>query len=413
MQDAQFSQEHHPNYGSISISGTGSGTGVGGQPPASYSATASNATSHHQGSRPASTHPSSSAYNSQCQTPLSRSRRASDARSIATHSSDCSSASSSWSSSRTTDSLSSDEECDEECGLDTPTKGRRLFWSYIALAPILALVVVLFAVLLQLLLADNEHGHDHRVIFFDVFGIGMLGWGISFILRRPVFAIVSRGLHLDPFLCECITLLAAGVLDESVRLMLISMVVLGAHKNNNYAYYSDSHSPRIVTNGDGAVVASGEGSGNDGRHHYYFIEDENDFSKVYWLGLGWASIETMYYLGQSLVFSRWLTRDEAKDPEARYTVRQMLGIDLERTSPWWSVMGRVSSLMVHVGLSCWLGVLGLVVLPLAMAIHGSLYLVWGVLMPHRRWSVPATSYGTFMVAMTVFLIGLALYGEIV
>ncbi|KAF9969866.1 hypothetical protein BGZ73_007604 [Actinomortierella ambigua] len=381
MQDPQG--PHHPNYGSFST------------PPGTTSDTAKpkdTSTIHH---------PSSSTFNTPSQTPLSRSRRTSNAVSICTHASCASSASSSWSS-RTHDSLDSAEaascsedededdqgDCDDNCALDTPTKGRRLFWSYMSLAPILALVVVAFATLLQVLVDDNDPDHDHRVIHLDVFGIGMAGWTISFVLRRPVFAILSHGLHLDPFLCECLTLLAAGVLDESVRLALLSWVVLGSLYNNS----------------DSISTTSSSFSSSFARE---------DFGKVYWLGLGWASIETLYYLIQSLVFSRWLTREEAKDPEARYKVRQMLGIDLERTSPWWSVMGRVSSLMVHVGLCCWLGRLGWHMLVPAMVVHGSLYLVWGVIMPYRRWSVPATSYGTLMIALSVFLIGLALYGEIV
>ncbi|KAG0261631.1 hypothetical protein DFQ27_002866 [Actinomortierella ambigua] len=238
-------------------------------------------------------------------------------------------ASSSWTS-RTRDSMDSvgtgstndndtdgNTDDDEESALDTPTKGRKLFWSYVALAPILALVVVAFAILLQVLVTDNEPGHGDRTIHF------------------------------------------------------------GTHEQSRL-------------NGT-----------------------RDDFGRVYWLGLGWASIETLYYLIQSLVVSRWLTREEAKDPERRQEVRQMLGIDLERTSPWWSVMGRVSSLMVHLGLCCWLGAQGWRLWVPAMIVHGSLYLVWGVVMPHRRWSVPATSYGTLMVAMSVFLVGLALYGEIV
>lgn len=238
----------------------------------------------------------------------------------------------------------------------------------------------------------------------------MLGWAVAFGARTPIFAIVTRFVTTDPDLSEWYTLLPAALLEETVRLGII--------------------------NAAGISV---------------------DFGAVYWLGLGWAGLETLYYIGQSLIYSRWrptlkgygpldqeqepgpaqtsgssnreedallqhpqngagstnghghhqIIKDVEDTPEVR-EVRHLLGID----RPWWSLMGRTSSMMVHIGLGCWLGHSGFKLLLPAAVVHGALYIVWGVFMP-EHWSVPATSYGTFMVAMGVFLIGLALYGEIV
>ncbi|KAG0096999.1 hypothetical protein BGZ93_003573 [Podila epicladia] len=243
----------------------------------------------------------------------------------------------------------------------------------------------------------------------------MLGWAIAFGARTPIFAIVTRFITTDPDLSELYTLLTAALLEELVRLSIITVTGIGA-----------------------------------------------DFGSIYWLGLGWAGLETIYYIGQSLIYSRWgptlkgcrpldqeqgpesvqasgsnsnsnarevdallqhppnetecaighghhdqACKDIGDTPEVR-EVRHLLGID----RPWWSLMGRTSSMMVHIGLGCWLGYSGLKLLLPAVIVHGGLYTVWGVFM-QEHWSVPATSYGTFMVAMGVFLVGLALYGEIV
>lgn len=172
-----------------------------------------------------------------------------------------------------------------------------------------------------------------------------------------------------------------------------------------------------------------------------------DFEAVYSLGLGWSGIETVYYIGQSLFYTRWFSDDDyrpithvsiaevATTPSTSAAAmaiastdvngikiqdhlghgivstkeaRHLLGID----RPWWSLMGRTSSMMVHIGLSCWLGYYGWILLIPAALVHGTLYVIWGALMPYY-WTVPATSYGTMMAAMGVFLIGLALYGEII
>ncbi|KAF9399960.1 hypothetical protein BGX21_005248 [Mortierella sp. AD011] len=205
---------------------------------------------------------------------------------------------------------------------------------------------------------------------------------------------------MDRVLCEWSTLLSAGAVEEVIRLGIISVLGIGG-----------------------------------------------DFGAVYWLGLGWAGVETLCYIGQSLFYSLWLSEDDyravislsssipattgqtanygtvennAKDSEENLgdmrdevvpprEVRHLLGID----RPWWSLMGRTSSMMVHIGLCCWLGYYGWKLLIPAILTHGALYIVWGTLMPEKHWSVPATSYGTLIAAMGIFLIGLALYGEIV
>jgi hypothetical protein len=288
------------------------------------------------------------------------------------------------------------------------------------------------------------------ITYIDHFGEGVIGWTIAFAARTPLFAFFSKtlshshdNLQEDLFLFEWSTLLSAGALEETTRLLLI-----------------------------------------------LFLGIKADFGAVYWLGLGWAGIETLYYIGQSLVYTRWLSSSSLSDDDYRAVAgaiagvaastvvagaptattsllastntsssanagpstsisetpitlesgyvygrgstsyskilhnndstegdeelvptreaRHLLGLD----RPWWSLMGRTSSMMVHIGLSCWLGHSGWRLLLPAAAVHGSLYVIWGVFMP-EQWSVPATSYGTWIAALGVFLIGLALYGEIV
>lgn len=232
----------------------------------------------------------------------------------------------------------------------------------------------------------------------------MIGWAVAFGLRTPIFVFVTNILKLNPYLCEWSTLVLGAITEETAR--LVSLTVLNIR---------------------------------------------GDFGAVYWLGLGWAGMETVYYIGQSLVYSSLLSDDDyravatatsigvAEDVAVGYArmaampkdddinindtadeilnssediptpeVRHLLGID----RPWWSLMGRTSSMMVHIGLGCWLGYAGLTLLVPAALIHAAIYVLWGVFMP-GTWSVPAASYGTLMTAMATFLIGLALYGQIV
>lgn len=338
-----------------------------------------------------------------------------------------------------------EEEEEEE---EEEASSRRLFWTYVGLTPVLLSILVLFAVLLQFLPSSAESGE--YIVHWDRFGEGVIGWTIAFAVRTPLFAFFSNtlthshNLQEDLYLCEWSTLLSAGALEETLRLVIILLLGIG-----------------------------------------------EDFGAVYWLGLGWAGVETVYYIGQSLVYTRWLASssspsldedyravaagissevaattsvvvsptvttsllastnasaggpstststsetpstfesgytngrvgvanhtktlhadiEEAEDLVPTREARHLLGLD----RPWWSLMGRTSSMMVHIGLCCWLGHSGWRLLLPAAVVHGSLYVIWGVFMP-EQWSVPATSYGTWIAALGVFLIGLALYGEIV
>ncbi|KAF9956018.1 hypothetical protein BGZ72_003092 [Mortierella alpina] len=294
---------------------------------------------------------------------------------------------------------------------------RQLFWTYVGLTPVLVSILALFAGLLQLLPAA-ENG---ILIHWDRFGLGMVGWLIAFGFRTPIFALFTKVLHLNDNLCEWCTLLSAAVLEETLRLGLMTL-----------------------------------------------MDMRQNFGHIYWMGLGWAGVETAYYIAQSLVYSRWLSDDNyravstaaanatlvtpplyegygavatsetlastVQDNGSAKTLdelrhdhihinnhgeedenlvptrlaRHLLGID----RPWWSLMGRTSSMMVHIGLCCWLGHSGWVLLLPAVLVHGALYVIWGMFLPDQ-WSVPATSYGTFIAAMAMFFIGLALYGQIV
>ncbi|KAF9990590.1 hypothetical protein BGZ75_000787 [Mortierella antarctica] len=351
----------------------------------------------------------------------------SDSRSISSRSSysTCSSAGSAHVCSRKGSAFGDSD--DDDVGGGASLSARQLFWTYVGLTPVLLSIMALFAGILQLLPAA-ENG---ILIHWDRFGAGMVGWLIAFGFRTPIFALFSKVLHLHDHLCEWCTLLSAAALEETLRLSLITLMDI---------------------------------------HH--------DFGHIYWMGLGWAGIETAYYIAQSLVYSRWLSEDhyrvvsttatttatsptcegygavttagtlassaqdhgtikalvearidtinnsssnnnndddddaggdeDDKDLVPTRVARHLLGID----RPWWSLLGRTSSMMVHIGLGCWLGDSGWELLLPAALVHGALYVIWGVFLPDQ-WSVAATSYGTFIAAMAIFFIGLALYGQIV
>ncbi|KAI8361436.1 hypothetical protein B0O80DRAFT_483671 [Mortierella sp. GBAus27b] len=279
---------------------------------------------------------------------------------------------------------------------DESTGSKELFWAYVVLIPVLLFFWGLFVGVLWFLPSSKYDS----IVAWGPFGVGVLGWTVAFAFKTPIFAFFEKVLHLDERRCEWSTLFTAGGIEEGIRLGILSLLDIGT-----------------------------------------------DFEAVYSLGLGWASIETVYYIGQSLFYTWWFSDDDyrplkvsiaetttASSTPAAATntsstndtgnrskgdypedgivttteARRLLGID----RPWWSLMGRTSSMMVHIGLSCWLGYYGWILLIPAALVHGALYVVWGAIMP-AHWTVPATSYGTMMAAMAVFLIGLALYGEIV
>ncbi|KAG0257079.1 hypothetical protein BGZ95_005330, partial [Linnemannia exigua] len=158
----------------------------------------------------------------------------------------------------------------ETCEGEEPSS-RRMFWTYVGLAPLLLSILVLFAVLLQFLPSSTENEGGY-IIHWDRFAQGVIGWTIAFAARTPLFAIFAKTLYhhnnnnhqeLDLYLCEWSTLLSAGALEEIIRLGFILLLGIGA-----------------------------------------------DFGAVYWLGLGWAGVETLYYIGQSLVYTRLLASDD-------------------------------------------------------------------------------------------------------
>ncbi|CAO3571312.1 unnamed protein product [Mortierella alpina] len=414
--------------------GTGTGTGAGAGSDGSYPGTRRSTVSHH------SVHivlPEEDDEEDH-----SESRSLSSRSSYSTCSS---SAGSAHICSRKSDTAFHDDD-DGNIGGGASPSARQLFWTYVGLTPVLLSILALFAGLLQWLPAA-ENG---IVLHWDRFGMGMIGWSIAFGLRTPIFALFSSShlFHLNDLLCEWCTLLSAAALEETLRLGLITLLGI-----------------------------------------------RQDFGELYWMGLGWAGIETAYYIAQSLVYSRWLSDDDYRAVSTSATItttttttttssrcyegygavvlpttapvpgatggqnhgttkalgptpidslnhhnhnsdynnshhndnsnneddddeegdlvptrvaRHLLGID----RPWWSLMGRTSSMMVHIGLGCWLGHSGAGLLLPAVLVHGALYVIWGIFLPDQ-WSVPATSYGTFMAAMAIFLIGLALYGQIV
>jgi len=111
---------------------------------------------------------------------------------------------------------------------------------------------------------------------------------------------------------------------------------------------------------------------------------------------------------------RWYKDDlelgGSKYTEEREELEEILGRPLSKVSAWWGVMWRFAWIMVHIGFSCWIAFTSILFYPAAF-IHGLLLVIWGYCLP--TFGIPATSYGTLLVSMSVFLIGLALFGQIV
>ncbi|KAF9963198.1 hypothetical protein BGZ70_007566 [Mortierella alpina] len=278
------------------------------------------------------------------------------------------------------------DDDDGHVGGGVSPSARQLFWTYVGLTPVLLSILALFAGLLQLLPAA-ENG---IVLHWDRFGVGMVGWFIAFGFRTPIFALFSKIFHLDDLLCEWCTLLSAAALEETLRLVLITLLEI--RQDFGALYWM----------GLGRATTPGTGLAATGA------QDQNGATKA----LGPTQIDSVNNNSNSNTNSNNGNNndgdDNVEDLVPTPVARHLLGID----RPWWSLMGRTSSMMVHIGLGCWLGHAGAALLLPAALVHGALYVIWGIFLPDQ-WSVPATSYGTFMAAMAIFLIGLALYGQIV
>ncbi|GBC00741.1 hypothetical protein RclHR1_03960015 [Rhizophagus clarus] len=251
----------------------------------------------------------------------------------------------------------SDEDDDEE-----ERDYNTLLNEYLITTPFILLALISFIILL------HTFSEDGAVLYkWDIFLLGVTGWCAVFLIRKPVFLIFSKLVSLKVSISSILTLLFVGFIEEVVRMGWL----------------------------------------------YRFEDEDGPFLIAYWLGLGWASAEAVYFIIQNFIELRWY-KDElvggGRYAEEREELEEILGRPLTKVSAWWGVMWRFSWIMFHIGFSCWIASSYILVFPAAF-IHGLLLVIWGYCLP--VFGIPATSYGTLLLTMSVFLIGLALFKQIV
>ncbi|CAG8708269.1 7521_t:CDS:2 [Gigaspora margarita] len=154
---------------------------------------------------------------------------------------------------------------------------------------------------------------------------GISGWSLVFLLRRPSFFLLSKLIKVKVSTSGILTLLFVGFTEEIVRLI--------------WLYYAHEDAS----------------TGND----IY-----QDFLIAYWLGLGWATAEAIYFIIQNFIAVRWYKEENGMNGqymEERLELEEILGRPLTKVSAWWAF----SSVLVY---------------PAAM-IHGLLHVVWGYCLP--------------------------------
>jgi hypothetical protein len=246
-----------------------------------------------------------------------------------------------------------EEEDEEERDYDT------LLNEYLITTPFIILLLISF---IGLLYAWPENAQYK----WDIFLLGVTGWCAIFLVRKPIFFVFSKLISIKVSLSSVLTLLFIGFIDEMVRMGWL-----------------------------------------------YYFDDDNKFLIAYWLGLGWAAAEAIYFIVQNFMELRWYSDLEVsadKYLEEREELEEILGRPLTKVSAWWGVMWRFSWIMFHIGISCWIAFDFVLFFPAAF-VHGLLLVIWGYCLP--VFGIPVTSYGTLLFSASVFLIGLALFGQIV
>lgn len=248
------------------------------------------------------------------------------------------------------------DEDDEEEERDYNT----LLNEYLITTPFILLALFSFIILL--------HAFSEVAVLYkwDIFLLGVTGWCAVFLIRKPLFFIFSKLISLKVSLSSVLTLLFIGFIEEVVRMGWL----------------------------------------------YRFEDEDGPFLIAYWLGLGWAAAEAVYFIIQNFIELKWYKDDleVGRYAEEREEMEEILGRPLTKVSAWWGVMWRFSWIMIHIGFSCWIAFSYTLVFPAAF-IHGLLLVIWGYCLP--VFGIPATSYGTLLVTISVFLIGLALFQQIV
>ncbi|CAG8497492.1 23933_t:CDS:2 [Cetraspora pellucida] len=181
------------------------------------------------------------------------------------------------------------------------------------------------------------------------------GWSLVYLLRRPSFFLLSKLVKVKFSTSGILTLLLIGFIEEFVRLV--------------WLYYAREDA-------------------STGNNIY------QEFLIAYWLGLGWATAEAIYFIIQNFIEIRWYKEEAGLNgqyAEERRELEEILGRPLTKVSAWWAF----ESTLVY---------------PAAI-IHGLLHVVWGYCLP--VFGIPKVSYGTLILTLSMFLIGLALFGLIV
>jgi hypothetical protein len=253
--------------------------------------------------------------------------------------------------------FSDEDEDEEERDYNT------LLNEYLITTPFILLALFSFIILL------HAFSEDGAVLYkWDIFLLGVTGWCAVFLIRKPIFFFFSRLVSLKVSMSSILTLLFIGFIEEIVRMCWL----------------------------------------------YRFEDEDGPFLIAYWLGLGWAAAEAVYFIIQNFIELRWYKDDleigGGRYAEEREELEEILGRPLTKVSAWWGVMWRFSWIMFHIGFSCWIASNYILVFPAAF-IHGLLLVIWGYCLP--VFGIPGTSYGTLLVTMSIFLIGLALFNQIV
>ncbi|RUS25309.1 hypothetical protein BC938DRAFT_472348 [Jimgerdemannia flammicorona] len=241
---------------------------------------------------------------------------------------------------------------------------KTLLTQHLLTVPFILACTVIFASFLQL------ESSTRGVVCTYLLVVGLFGWALAFLMRRPTYFLLDRVFALPHEFSAIVTLVLAGVVEEVCRLACVRLFVSPASNS-------------------GVLL------------------------QAYFLGLGWSLSESVYFIVQNLLLIRPYRTAvflDVRSVESRKQLAEILGSDLSEITPWWGVFWRFSSVMMHIGLSLCVAYKCVLVWPAAL-VHAVLYVVWGEYL--SVFGIPATSYVTLLVSMTIFLIGLALFGEIV
>ncbi|CAG8780558.1 2990_t:CDS:2, partial [Gigaspora rosea] len=157
--------------------------------------------------------------------------------------------------------------------------------------------------------SDNHHSNDNDdndgsgntiiIEHWNIFLLGISGWSLVFLLRRPSFFLLSKLIKVKVSTSGILTLLLVGFTEEIVRLI--------------WLYYAHEDAS----------------TGND----IY-----QDFLIAYWLGLGWATAEAIYFIIQNFIAVRWYKEENGLNGqylEERLELEEILGRPLTKVSAWW------------------------------------------------------------------------------